>query len=157
MLESFLKECHKFWYGRIFKSNDFLFSIGIVIISLFLNCKFDIIIDIDYKFITSLLAGIFAFVFTALAIIIWFIDKDFLDKIKWTDIYTNILFTYYFWTSIFLFSILITVLFLIFKINWIFEYIIFFFFIYSISISYEILKTTINLWLYKEKFLINSN
>lgn len=155
MLKNIFVECYKYGYWRILKSNDFLFSVFILILSLFIKCKFNLEITVDYKFIVTVLIWVFAFIFTALAIIIGFIDKEFLNLIKWTDIYKNILFNYYYWTSIFLFSIFITSIFIFFNLNWYLHYVVFFFFVYSVFIAYEILKTTINLGLYKEKFYNN--
>jgi len=157
MLENFFTECYKYGYWRIFKSNDFLFSLLILIISLFLKCFFNITLEIDYIFIISILIWIFAFISTALAIIVSFIDKNFLNLIKWTNIYRNLIFSYFYWVTIILSSIFLISILLFLNIKWCLIYLVFFLFTYSFFLTYEILKTTINLWLYKEKLLNKNN
>lgn len=152
MLNSFFVEIYKFWLSRIISSLDFIIPLIIFFVVSLLECKFQIKINVEYDKILSVLVWIFAFSFGALAIIVWFFDKNFSLFIKKTNFYEEIIFHYYYGISIFLFSTVFLSWFMILNLKWFFQNISIFLFLYCIFLSYEILKITINLWKYKQKY-----
>lgn len=131
---------------------DFIFAVAITGLLVFLKHYHGIEIKIDYSIILSVLAGLFAFVFAALAIIISLSDQRFLELLKEQDIFHRLLFHYWFACVCYLFGIFIVFSLSIFSLDGYYKYIAIFVFTYSIFLSLLLVKTTIAFGFYREEF-----
>jgi hypothetical protein len=133
---------------------DFLLSVLVVSIAVNLKCCFSIDIDITYSDVVSILIGLFAFIFAALAIIISLSDKKFLEILKQAGVFKSILFHYWLGCVLYLSSVLIISILQIFKLSGWFDYLVLFLLVYSVFFSFELVKTTINFGIYREKYTV---
>ncbi|MBN2086790.1 hypothetical protein JW758_00415 [Candidatus Peregrinibacteria bacterium] len=98
----------------------------------------------------TILIGLFAFVFAALAIVISLSDEYFLKLLKQKKVLHKLFFHYWYACVIYLVSTILIYTLHIFKIKNNFSLIALFLFIYSLLLTIELVKTTISFGYYRE-------
>ena len=151
MANSFWFQLRKFGITRIFLSADFIFSIALVAIVERLTISFATY-HLDYGQILNVLAGLFAFVFAALAILIAMSETKFTVELIKADKYEGLLFHYWFTCNTIVLSIGYVLLAALAKFqNKYLELLAIFFVSYSLCLVLGLIKTTISAGIYQNR------
>lgn len=153
-MNSFFSSWYRFGIIRTFWSKDFCCALLITLLALFLKHYHQVSIIVKYDIVISVMAGLFAFIFAALAIMISLSDEKFLAILKKADVFDDFMFHYWFGCTLYLVGIASFFLLEIFNMQggWC-DYFVLFIFLYAIFFSIELVKTTINFGVYREKFI----
>lgn len=152
MINSFFRNLWDFGPLRIVRSIDFMLAVLISILSAFLSKYHGVKFCIDFDSILSILTSLFAFVFAALAIVISLSDEKLLKLLGQLEKLGKLLFHYWYSCIIYLLSILIIFAFKTLNLNDL-SFIALFFFLYSLFLTFGLVKTTISFGFYRSKMI----
>ncbi|MFA7314377.1 MAG: hypothetical protein WC025_00395 [Candidatus Magasanikbacteria bacterium] len=154
----FFSKMFQFGIGNIFISLDF-FVAFLVLILLFIDNHFNLKIFISIaeernayvQVILSASSILFALITTALSIILSFSTSNFIKFLKKKDMLDSVLFPFWLGNAIYLFTIILSIVYLLLEpatwikiIPFLFMFIIFLF-IYAIGITFSLLRTIIRI------------
>ncbi len=157
MDNSFFINLWRFWIIRTLRSWDFELALFLTISLLVLKKCQGLEIEINYGMVGDVLIGFFSFVFAALAIFSTLTSDWYLSYLRKNGLFSNLLFQYWIACVVYLISMLGVFWLTTFKPNadsywhglWMFL------FLYSLFLTIELVKTTISIGIYRDKYLLS--
>lgn len=149
MLNSFFRNLYNFGISKIFLSADFLLSVVVILVVERITMS-QPQLQIDLNPVLNVMVGLFAFVFAALAIMVSLSNSSFDKLLRKNGSHTGILFHYWYACVVYLSSILYILGCVVFTIqDRPFVLVALFLVVYSLFVTFGVVKVTISLGLYK--------